>query len=440
MSELLVPFAIIAALAIANGLFVAAEFAIVGAPRANVDHLAAQGGRLAGRVARILANPRRLDRYIATTQVGISVASLGLGMYGERVLAEHISRSLAPFSPMGWLASHALASGIAVGVLTYIHIVVGEMVPKGLALQSALRTSLFVSPIIEALEVALLPLVLVLNAAGNGLLALIGIKRTENEGERYHTSEELQFIIEESHEGGLLRGESGRILRELFEFGNLTAGEVMVPRVRLTGIAAGAPIDAVQEIIRNAPHTRYPVYTGDLDHIAGSVHIKELLREIVAGAPVTTRDARPLPHIPTTTPLDAVLAAMRRARAHMAVVMDEHGGTAGVVTIGDLFEEVVGDIDEDRGRPPIAKDALGRVVVRGTVRLTSAGDALGVTLEHPDVQSVSGLVLALLERPPVVGDVVSWGHVKIEVTAVAGRGVAEAAMTKLPSPPKEYKE
>jgi CBS domain containing-hemolysin-like protein len=433
VTELLVPFAIIAALAIANGLFVAAEFAIVGAPRANVDHQAAQGGRLAARVARILADPRRLDRYIATTQVGISVASLGLGMYGERVLAGHIERWLAPLDTMGWVASHAFASGIAVGMLTYIHIVIGEMVPKGLALQSALRTSLFVSPIIEALEIALLPLVWVLNAAGNGLLAVIGIKRTENEAERYHTSEELQFIIEESHESGILRGESGRILRELFEFGNLTAGEVMVPRVRLVGIPVGTSIEAVQEIIRNAPHTRYPVYSGDLDHIAGSVHIKSILRDIVAGTAVTAGEARSLPHVPTTTPLDAVLAAMRRARAHMAVVMDEHGGTAGVVTIGDLFEEVVGDIDEDRGRPPISKDALGRVVVRGTVRLTSAGDALGVTLEHPDVQSVSGLVLALLDRPAAVGDVVTWGHVRIEVTAVAGRGVAEAAMTKLPA-------
>jgi CBS domain containing-hemolysin-like protein len=433
VTELLVPFGIIAALAVANGLFVAAEFAIVGAPRANVEHQAAQGGRLAARVARILANPRRLDRYIATTQVGISAASLGLGMYGERVLAGQIAAWLAPLDPMGWVASHALASGLAVGVLTYIHIVVGEMVPKGLALQSALRTSLYVSPIIEAIEIALLPLVWVLNAAGNGLLALMGVKRTENEAERYHTTEELQFIIEESHEGGMLRGESGRILRELFEFGNLTAGEVMVPRVRLVGIPVGTTMDGVQEIIRNAPHTRYPVYTGDLDHIAGSVHIKALLRDIVAGTPPTTRDAQPLPHVPTTTPLDAVLAVMRRARAHMAVVMDEHGGTAGVVTIGDLFVEVVGDIDEDRGRPPIAKDALGRLVVRGTVRLTSAGDALGVPLEHPAVQSVSGLVLALLDRPAVVGDVVTWGHVRIEVTAVAGRGVAEAAMTKLPT-------
>jgi CBS domain containing-hemolysin-like protein len=434
MNELTIPLAIIAALALVNALFVAAEFAIVGAPRANVDHLAAQGSRLAARVARILADPRRQDRYIATTQVGISLASLGLGMYGEHVIAEYIEVWLAPLNTTRWVATHTIASGVAVGLLTYLHIVVGEMVPKGLALQSAMRTAMYVSPVIEALEIAFLPLVAGLNAAGNGLLAMLGVKREQNEAERYHTSEELQLIIEESHERGLLRGESGRILRELFEFGNLTAGEVMVPRVRLVGIPTGTAIDDAQEIIRRFPHTRYPVFSGDLDHIEGSVHIKTLLRHIVAGTPVTLRDAMPLPHVPTTTPLDEVLAAMRRARAHMAVVMDEHGGTAGVVTTGDLFEEVVGDIDEDRGRPPISRDALGRVVVRGTVRLTSAGDALGITLEHPDVQSVSGLVLALLDRPAQVGDVVTWGQIRIEVTAVAGRGVAEAAMTKLPSP------
>ena len=433
MNELAFSCSIIVALALVNALFVAAEFAIVGAPRTNIDHLAAQGSRLAARVARILAEPRRQDRFIATTQVGISAASLGLGMYGEQVIAGYLERWLAPLDAMRFVATHALSSGIAVGILTYLHIVVGEMVPKGLALGSAMKTAMYVSPIVEALQVALLPLVVVLNAAGNALLALIGIKRQQNEAERYHTSEELQMIIEESHERGLLRGESGRILRELFEFGNLTAGEVMVPRVRLVGIQAGTPIGDAQEIIKRSPHTRYPLYSGDLDHIEDSVHIKTLLRHIVAGTPVTLGDAR-LPHVPTTTPLDEVLAAMRRARAHMAVVMDEHGGTAGVVTIGDLFEEVVGDIDEDRGRPPISRDALGRVVVRGTVRLTSAGDALGVTLEHPDVQSVSGLVLALLDRPAQVGDVVTWGHVRIEVTAVAGRGVAEAAMTKLPAP------
>src|SRR5262249_165593 len=159
VSEALLPVLIIAALALVNALFVAAEFAIVGAPRANIDHLAAQGSRLAARVARILADTKRQDRYIATTHVAISAAPPGLGMYGEQVIAEHVEVWLAPLeATYQWLATHAIASGIAVGILTYVHIVVGEMVPKGLALQSAMRTSMYVSPVIEALEVALLPL------------------------------------------------------------------------------------------------------------------------------------------------------------------------------------------------------------------------------------------------------------------------------------------
>lgn len=430
MTEILVPVAVIFLLVIANGLFVAAEFAIVGAPRAAIDHQAAQGRRLARRVARILEDPKQQDRYIATTQVGISVASLGLGMYGEHVLAEWIARWLEPYSENPWIAAHAIASGAAVGILTYLHIVLGEMVPKALALQSAERTVLYVSPAIEALEVAIKPLVVSLNATGNALLRLAGIRRQEVESERYHTPEELEYIVRESQEGGMLRGESGAILRELFEFGDLTAGQAMVPRVRLVGIPADTEADELREIVRSSPHTRYPVYRGDLDHVIGSVHIKALLRHLVAGRPVTARDARPLPYLPATTPLDEVLAAMRRHSAQIAVVMDEYGGTAGIVTMEDLFEEVVGEIEEGRGRTPIARDVAGRLLVRGTVRLKDAGDALGVQMEHPEVQSVSGLVLAQLGRPVRVGDAVTWNGIRIEVTAVAGFGVADAVVTK----------
>jgi CBS domain containing-hemolysin-like protein len=430
MTEVLVPVAVILILVLANGLFVAAEFAIVGASRASIDHQAGQGNRLAGRVAAILADPKQQDRYIATTQIGISIASLGLGMYGEHIMAEWIARWLEPYDASPWIAAHGLASGIAIGILTYMHIVIGEMVPKALALQSADRTVLYVSPIIEALEVGLKPLVIALNATGNAMLRLVGIHRTEVESERYHTPEELEFIVRESQEGGMLRGESGKILRELFEFGDLTAGQAMVPRVRMIGIPSETEIDELRQIVRTRPHTRYPVYAGDLDHIIGSVHIKALLRHFIAGRPVTARDARPLPHLPATTPLDEVLGAMRRYRAQMAVVMDEYGGTAGIVTIEDLFEEVVGEIEEGRGRAPIARDPAGRLLVRGTVRLKDAGDALGVPLERTDVQSVSGLVLAQLGRPAVRGDVVTWNNVRIEVTAVAGAGVADAVMTR----------
>ena len=432
----LIPVLIIALLVIANGLFVAAEFAIVGAPRASIEHHASQGSRLARRVLRILENPKRQDRYIATTQIGISVASLGLGMYGEHWLAEQFVHWFERLPTGRWIAAHSLASVVAIAILTYLHIVIGEMVPKALALQRAQKTVLYVSPPIEALERLMLPLVIGLNALGNGLLRLIGIRRREVDAERYHTAQELQFIVQESQEGGLLRGESGRILRELFEFGDLTAGEVMVPRVQVVGIPIEAEPDELRAIVRASPFTRYPVYSGDLDNIIGSVHIKEVLRHLVSHQPLRAREARRLPYIPGPIPLDEVLAAMRRFRAQMAVVMDQHGGTAGIVTIEDLFEEVVGEIEEGRGRPPIVRDVPGRLRVRGTVRLSEVGQTLGLTLEHPKVTTVSGLVLLLLGGPAAVGATVTWGGVRIEVTAVARRGVSEAMVTRVAPAPE----
>src|SRR5688572_2282344 len=189
--DVVIPIAIILLLVLANGLFVAAEFAIVGAPRASIDHQAAQGSHLARRVARTLEDPKRQDRYIATTQIGISVASLGLGMYGEHVLAEWSAHWLGPYDANPWIAAHLIASVAAVAVLTYLHIVIGEMVPKTLALQSADSTALYVSPAIEAIETAIKPLVIALNAIGNALLRVVGVRR-EIEAERYHTPEELQ--------------------------------------------------------------------------------------------------------------------------------------------------------------------------------------------------------------------------------------------------------
>jgi CBS domain containing-hemolysin-like protein len=302
-------------------------------------------------------------------------------------------------------------------------------VPKALALQHAAATAVVVAPVILAFQRVILPLVHAPNSLGNGMLSLVGVRRQEVSAERYHTTEELQFIIEESQEGGLLRGESGRLLRELFEFGDLSAGEVMVPRVHVVGIPVGAEPDEVRAIVGPHTHTRYPVYVGGLDHIIGSIHIKEILRRLVSNMPITARDARPLPYVPGPMLLDEVLAAMRRHRAQMAVVMDQHGGTAGVCTIEDLFEEVIGEIDEGRRPTPITREAEGRIRVRGTVRLDEAGEALGRPLEHQRVTTVSGLVLLQLGRPATSGDVVVWNGVRFEVTAVIGRGVAEAVLT-----------
>ncbi len=427
--ELLIPGLIVVALVVLNGLFVAAEFAIVGAPRSAVEHRARQGQRLAKTVALVLEDPTQQDRYIATAQLGVTFASLGLGMYGEHVLADWLAVRLDWLGTSQWIAAHTLGSILAVTFLTYLHIVLGEMVPKALALQKADRTALYVTPVIRGIQMLLLPLVVFLNAVGNQVLALMGISRQEAGADRYHSSEELQFIIRESEEGGMLRGDSGQLLRELFEFGDLTAGEVMVPRVRVTGIRAGASPEELRGVLRQAPHTRYPVYEGDLDHVVGSMHIKMLLRHLIGDEPVRAWQARPLPHVPEAMALTDVLAALRRARSQMAVVMDEHGGTAGIVTIEDLFEEVVGEIEEGRGRRQISREPGGRVRARGTVRLEELGEFIGRPLEHEEVDTVSGLVLTLLGRPAIVGDVVQYAGLRFQVTDVEGRGVREVRVT-----------
>jgi magnesium and cobalt exporter, CNNM family len=426
----LTAFLIITGLILLNAVFVAAEFAIVGAPRASIDKRAAEGNALARSVQSVLRDPQKQDRYIATAQLGITVASLGLGMYGEHVLAESIFHSLGGIGGPRFLASHAFASVIAVAILTYFHIVVGEMVPKSVALQRAETMALWITPPMLWTKNVLFPFVVGLNALGNLTLRLLGMRRQVQHAEQYYTPEELQLIVQESEELGALRSESSRMLQELFEFGDLTADQVMVPRVRITGIALGATPEIIREVLGASPHTRYPLYERDLDHIAGIIHIKDLLRLLLSGETITAEHARPVPLMPETAELDDVLDTMRRERTQMVVVLDEHGGTAGIVTLEDLFEEVVGEIAESpTDAPPFYRDSAGRLRVPGTMRVDEVGQQFHLDLEHEDVDSVSGLVLTLLGRTPHVGDSVRYERLLFEVTAVKGHGVDECAVS-----------
>jgi CBS domain containing-hemolysin-like protein len=304
------------------------------------------------------------------------------------------------------------------------------MVPKSLALQYAETMALWITPPMLWTKNMLFPFVVALNGIGNLLLKAVGVDRQQQNVEHFYTPEELAMIVQESEELGALRAESGQMLQELFEFGELTADQAMVPRVRIVGIPSGATPDQVRALLGRSPHTRYPVFEEDLDHILGMVHIKDLLRVLLHNEAISGADVRPLPVVPETAPLDDVLAMMRRERTQMAVVIDEHGGTAGIVTLEDLFEEVVGDIDEGPGGPPQPfRDASGRLRVPGTIRIDEVGQEFDLDLEHEEVDSVSGLVLMLLGRPPVVGDVVRYGRLEFEVTAVKGHGVEQCAVT-----------
>jgi CBS domain containing-hemolysin-like protein len=288
-----------------------------------------------------------------------------------------------------------------------------------------------------AVQYLTFPLIALLGWVGNGLLRMMGVDRGGPQPEHVRSPEELQYIIRESEAGGLLRRESANVIQELLEIGDLTAGEVMVPRVRVIGIPVGASFEEVTRIVRRSPHSRYPIYEESLDHILGMVHIKDLFRRLRERRDVHRNDARPVPFVPETSDVDTLIAAMRQARTQLAVVMDEHGGTAGIVTIEDLFEEVVGEIEEGlQARPDLTRSG-DAALAAGTVRLDELGEILGVVLEHEEVDTVSGLVLALLDRPPVVGDAVEYDGVRIVVTAVEGHGVGQAEARLLRPPPSE---
>lgn len=425
----LIPIAIIAALIIINGIFVAAEFAIIGSSRASIEHLASTGNRTARRVADILGNPHRQDQYIATAQLGITFASLGLGMYGEHVLAGWLAPLLFRFGAWIPFPEHIVATVIAVAILTYLHIVLGEMVPKTLALQHAEKTSLWITPPVLWVKAALYPLVIGLNGLGNLILRLFGVHRRLSTSLAGHTAEELHYLIAESQEGGALRAEAGELLQDLIRFTDLTAGEVMVPRVNVVGIPISSSSTELTEILRASTFTRYPIYRDDLDEIIGHVHVKDLLPKLLSNSALDEKDIRSVPFVPHTADVDAVISAMREHLSDVAVVMDEYGGTAGIITRKDLLDEVVGEMHEDASLSEIRRDPEGRLVVAGTVRLDEVGQQLDLDLEHEYVDTIGGLVLSILERPAVVGDRVTHFGLTIEVTAVDGRRMKTCRIT-----------
>ena len=418
-----------------NALYVAAEFALVGAPKAAIEHRAGLGDRMAQRLTRLIDSSREQDRYIATAQIGITVASLGLGMFGEHGVANWLAPHLMWIGEYRFVTANSVATVIAVAFLTCGHIVIGEMLPKSLALQHTERAARWLYWPMRISWILTFPFVYLFSRVADGCLRLMGVRRSAHTDEQLHTSEELRLIVEESEEGGALRAESGRLLQELFEFGDLTASQAMVPRVRVVGVPVGATPDDLKKLLTSQMHTRYPVYTKDLDHIVGMLHVKDLLRRIMTGDAIAAADVRSMPVVPVTAPLDDVLTVMQRARTSMALVIDEHGGTAGTISIEDLAEEVVGEISEDASDvPSFVEESPSVWRVAGTARIEEVGQRFDLDLEHDDVESVSGLVLARLGRPPVVGDVVEFGQVRFEVLALAGRGVREARVSVISHP------
>jgi CBS domain containing-hemolysin-like protein len=445
VTELLIPVTIIIVLVLLNGLFVAAEFAIIGVRPTRIAQLAKGGDRTAASIQTILSDPVRQDQYIATAQLGITIASLGLGMYGEHAIAEWL---LGPFED--WLhldeeTAHAIATILAIALLTYVHVVVGEMVPKSLALQYAERTVLGIAGIMNLIKRLFYPAVVALNAIGNGILHLLGIPPASGHG-RLYSPEELELVVSESHAGGLVTRSEQQLIENIFDFSERRVGQVMTPRPRIVAVPITVSEAELRARFIESEYSRLLVYEHDIDHVVGVVLLRDVVRQQIHQPDHFDLRAliRHIPIIPESMPVDRLLASFQRSHVHTALVVDEYGGTAGVVTLEDLVEEVVGEVrDEfDMGElPPIQELSPGVLRVRGDLLLDVLVDyAPGVIAGDaslPDVETVGGFITALLGRPPQLNDQIMNGAATYIVEQIDGFAVTQARVILATAPHEE---
>jgi len=431
MSETLLPIFIILVLILLNGIFVAAEFSIVAAPRTRMAQLADGGNTAAQRTLKTQIEPALQNRYIATAQVGITLVSLGLGMYGEHVAAEWILQFIERFWSLAEATAESLAHSIstvlAVGLLTYLHVVLGEMIPKTLALQAPEPTVLSLAHPMSVMEIIFLPFVVVLNAIGNVIVRALGVT-PPGDGDRLFTPDELEYIVEESFEGGMLESTEQLFIENIFDLQERTVEQVMTPRTQIVGIPIHASLSDVLQRMCETRKSRYPIFEGSLDQITGVLHIKKLARHLNQtgeGAIDLKQLASPVIFVPASLHLAQMLARFRQENAQFAVVLDEFGGTAGIISLEDLVEEVVGEIQDefDREIQLVEEVSDGVLRVRGDVILDELNQLYDLDLESDDAYTIGGLVMSLLGRIPITNDKIIHRKVVLEVEAVEGLAV-----------------
>lgn len=417
-------------LILVNGFFVGAEFALISAPKPRLEQLAQEGNPAARLALDTVTNMSRQEHFVATSQVGLSLASLFLGMYAEHGLVEHLTGVLTVTH------AHAVATVLVLAFLTFWHIVLGELVPKSIGLLRAERAIVAMIRPMLFLGRAFAPFVWILSRIGQGVLHLLRLPVTHDVSFVY-SSEELRLIMEESHEKGMLQGEEHELMQNVIDFGERAVRQVMVGRTRIVGVPVDATVDEALKLVVAEGYTRYPVYERDMDHILGMVHVKDLIRSRRKhpGDRPVRQLKRDLPFVPETMLTDELFDKMRQERVQMAVVFEENGGTAGLVTMEDLIEEVFGEVRDEFDAEevePITPLPDGSLRVQGDVPLEDVADALDRDdCEWEGIDRVTGLVVDELGRPPRVGDVVENQQLRIVVESVLERTVGMARVYNL---------
>jgi CBS domain containing-hemolysin-like protein len=425
---------IIAALVLVllNGFFVAAEFALARARLTRLDQMSQDGLHTAALAAHQV---RQIDRYLAACQLGVTLASLGLGWLGAPAF-EALVRPLLTRIGLGSATTAVIAAVIAFVIITVLHVVIGELAPKNLAIQRAEATARTAARPLEAFRIVLGPVIHVLNSAANGVVRLAGIEPATPH-ELASTPEDLQRLIAEGEVGGTIEPAEADMLEGVFSLGERIARDVMTPRPEVKDLSADMPIREALHQALASRHSRFPVVGGEGVGVIGVVHLSELARGLLELA--DSADVRavtgPALFVPETQLLDDLLRELQRRRISMAVVLDEYGELAGLVTVEDIIEEIVGEIDDERDRgPAIEAQPDGRFLVRGHVSLEDLADH-GVDVVDETVTSVGGLVFTRLGRLPRTGDTVTVDGWVFTVEATQGTRVVLVAIDRAPNAP-----
>jgi CBS domain containing-hemolysin-like protein len=427
----------VAGLVLANGFFVAAEFALVSVRRTRVEEMIAQGNRTAAVVRRAIQDP---DRFIAATQLGITVASLLLGWIGEKALLP-LLEPLFRLLPDSWIGTAHVSITVAISfvIITFLHVVIGELAPKSIALQNPERTSLLVArPILWSFYL-FRPFIWVLNGAGNLFLRLLRVPPASAH-QRVHSVQELKMLLDDSRRGGVLEEEEQRMLVSVFDLGDLTAHQVMIPRPDMDTVAADDPVRELVERFRATGHSRFPVLgPGGVDDVAGVVSVKDLLLDLHGGAVDLERPVRelmrPALFFPETKPVADLLRELRQDRTPMAILVDEYGGVAGALTVEDIVEEIIGELRGELGREPsLLQPVDGRTLVfSGQMRLEEANEEWALNLPESEAyETVAGFILTHLQRLPTEGEAFRYRDMRIRVLTMRGPRIEQVEITRLP--------
>jgi CBS domain containing-hemolysin-like protein len=438
-------------LVMANAFFVAAEFSLVGVRRTRIEQLAQEGNAAAKSAQHAIS---QLDSYIAATQLGITLASLGLGWIGEPAIG-HLFDPLLRLLPAEWASTvgHSLSIAIAFALVTMLHIILGELTPKAIALQRPETVALFVVRPTTLFLVIFRPVIRAMNSTGNWIVRLLGFEPA-SEHSNVHSPEELEMLVHSSREAGLLSETEERLLRRVFDFSDVQMRQVMRPRTEVDAVAVDTPLPELLQLISARHHSRYPVYQGTMDTVVGILHAKDLLDAIAAQPQLLTTDPasfdllsilrKPL-FIPQTTGVDGVLEQMQRSKTHIAIVIDEYGGMDGIATMEDILEELVGEVQDefDTEANPIETEG-DMTLVDGLVSLDDVSERFGEPGGSKAISTtIGGYVAERLDRIPVLGDTVPFGDYDLRVEEMDGMRASKVSFIKRPveqSPEGESEE